>query len=154
MEQADARYTCMAQAHANHAASRHNAITTSRTSTGARRNPMAAGGSHHFPASKARAASSRLTVTANLAGRTKHENGLAQNGPFPAHTHASQHTTHEASMGRAEAPRRRTLDFWSANPLIRRFRHAEETMPRRLHMHARGPHVHFTANRALTVMVI
>ena len=90
---ADARDARKSPADAQHAASRHNALTTSRTSTGARRSPIAAGCSHHFPATKARAESPRLT--ASFAGQTNPENGLPTSRtaqtPLPELTQASQH---------------------------------------------------------------
>ena len=76
----------------HHAASRHHALTTTRTSAGARHRPIAAGCSHHFPASQAGAEQPRHKHT--LPKRTKSVYGLARwetaQTPLPEHTHASQ----------------------------------------------------------------
>ena len=80
--------TSMPQADAQHAASHHNALTISRTSTTTHRSPSAAGSSQHSPASS----QLKAPGTANLADSTL--DGLPSSEtaqtPLAEHTRASQ----------------------------------------------------------------
>ena len=100
---ADARGTHACHKHTHHAASRHNALTTSRTSPEARRRPVTAGRSHHFPASKTRA--KHPAHSTNFAGQRNPRMDL-RDAKRPKHhsqsTRTHHNTTHAASMGRAE----------------------------------------------------
>ena len=81
------------QAAAHQAALRHHALTTSHTSTGARRSPMAAGCSHHFPASKARVKhpGSQQTLQGEPMGFRRAKRPKTHTHASQEHPHASQH---------------------------------------------------------------
>ena len=88
---------------------KHHTTTHSRPHAQAQKHaaaPIAAGCSHHFPASKAGAEHPGSRVTAHLAGRTKPKNGLARcktaQSPLPEHTHASQHQSYSQHGHRAQ----------------------------------------------------
>jgi hypothetical protein len=113
---------------------RHNVLTTSLTAHEHAAAPIAAGCSHHFPASKARAESPGSQKNpAIFAGRANPRMDLRdvqRPKPHSQSTRTQHNTTHAASMGRAEAPskRRRTLGSWSATPFqrSRRFRQSAQ----------------------------
>jgi hypothetical protein len=77
----------MPQADAHHASSRHNALTTARTSTTARRRPRAAASSQLSPASSQHTST---PAQANFADPTRERACEKRNGPKPTpRVHAS-----------------------------------------------------------------